>query len=318
VKPEHRWLTTFATHHGLWEWVRMPFGLKNASNTFVRAVECILRPIKQFSDSNVDDLSAFSDNFQAHLAHLREFLRTIRVNGLTLNLKKCSFAKQTVKYLGHVIGENFHQPDPERLDAVAKMTPPNTKKRLQQVLGLFSYYGSYVRDFATIAKPLTDLTAKRMPALLNWGESEQKAFETLQRLVCEAPVMAIPVPGRPFHLYTDASAIAVGCQVAQYDDNMREHPVVYASMKLSATQSAWSVIEREAFAIEWALNRFRNIVYSAHVTVFTDHNPLQYLSEGAPKSAKLTRWALALQEYNLTIKYTRGVCNSVADCLSRV
>jgi len=182
-----------------------------------------------------------------HLAHLKEFLKTIRVNGLTLNLKKCSFAKQNVKYLGHLIGGNSHQPDPERLDAVVKMTAPSTKKQLRQVLGLFLYYHTHVRDFATIAKLLTDLTAMRMPALLNWAESEQNAFETLQRLVCDAPVMAIPMPGKPFNLYTDASAVALGCQLTQYDDNMREHPVAYARMKLSATQSSWSVIEREAF-----------------------------------------------------------------------
>ena len=183
-------------------------------------------------------------------------------------------------------------------------------------MGLFSYYRTYVKNFAAIAKPLTDLTAKQMPTVLNLGENEQCAFETLQHMVCEAPVLAVPVPGQPFCLYTDASAVAVGCQLTQFDDNMVEHPIAYASMKFSATQSSWSVIEREAFAIVWALSRFRNIIFRAHITVFTDHYPLHYLCEGAPKSAKLTRWALALQEYDISIKYTRGICNSVADCLS--
>jgi len=111
----------------------MPFGLKNAEDTFVRAMEYILRPIKQFSDSYVDDLFTFSDDLQLHLTHLRKFLKTIRFNGLTLNLNKCHFAKQKVKYLGHNIGCNSHQPDPERLETVAKMAPPTTKKQLRQV-----------------------------------------------------------------------------------------------------------------------------------------------------------------------------------------
>ena len=93
----------------------MPFGLKNAEDTFVRAMEYILRPIKQFSDSYVDDLFTFSDDFQLHLTHLREFLRTIRFDGLTLNFKKCHYAKQKVKYPGYIIGCNSHQPDPKRL-----------------------------------------------------------------------------------------------------------------------------------------------------------------------------------------------------------
>jgi len=84
------------------------------------------------------------------------------------------------------------------------------------------------------------------------------------------------------------------------------------------TQCAWSVIEREAYAVVWALGRFRNIIFGAQISVFTDHNPLKYLNESMPKSAKLTSWSLALQEYDLVLKYTRGTCNSVADCLSRV
>ena len=120
-----------------------------------------------------------------------------------------------MKYLGHLIRNGSHQPDTEHLEAVAKMAPPATKKQLRQVFGLFSYYRTYVKDFAATTKPWTNLTAKQMPTVLNWGENEQCAFETLQHLVCEAPVLAIPVPGQPFCLYTDASAVAVGCQLTQ-------------------------------------------------------------------------------------------------------
>ena len=77
------------------------------------------------------------------------------------------------------------------------------------------------------------------------------------------------------------------------------------------------MIEREAFAIVWALGRFRNVIFCSHVTIYTDHNPLSYLCNSAPKSAKLTRWAVALQEYDLSLKYTRGSSNFVADYLSR-
>ena len=109
----------------------------------------------------------------------------------------------------------------------------------------------------------------------------------------------------------------MGCCLSQLDKDGVEQRVAYASLKLSPTQCAWSVIEREAFAIVWALGRFRNDIFGSHVTVFTDHNPLSYLCNSAPKSAKLTRWALALQEYDLTLRYICSSCNSVADFLSR-
>ena len=217
-----------------------------------------------------------------------------------------------MKYLGHIIGSGKHRPDPQRLQAVEGMKPPSTKKQLQSVLGLFNYYRDYVPNFAAIAKPLTDLTAQRKPKLLIWGESEQRAYELLKDKICHSPVLAVPQPGKPFLWYTDASEIAVGCQLAQYDDEGNEHPVAYASSKLNATQRNWAVIEREAYAVVWALGHYRNMIFGAPLAVYCDHNPLKYLTQSAPKSAKLTRWSLALQEYDLTNKYVKGKANLVA------
>ena len=216
-------------------------------------------------------------------------------------------------YLGHIIGSGKHRPDPDRLQAVTGMRAPTTKKHLLSVLGLFNFYRAYVEDYAAIAKPLTDLTAKRMPKILVWDEKEQRSFDLLRDKICYAPVLSVPEPGKPFRCYTDASDIAVACQVAQCDQDGNEHPVAYASSKLTNTQRNWSVIEREAYAVVWALNRFHNMVFGAAIEVFCDHNPLRNLTENAAKSAKLTRWLLSLQEYNLTIKYIKGKANLVAD-----
>jgi len=106
----------------------MPFGLKSAGNSLIRAVQLILQPIRDFTDSYVDDLSAFSDEFETHLRHLKQFFGTIRSSGLTLNLRKCHFEKPEVKYLGHLIGSGCHRLDPDRLKAVSEMKPPATKK----------------------------------------------------------------------------------------------------------------------------------------------------------------------------------------------
>jgi hypothetical protein len=96
-----------------------------------------------------------------------------------------------------------------------------------------------------------------------------------------------------------------------------ERPVAFCSQKLSPTQSAWSTIEREAYAVIYALNKFHHIIFGAPLIVYCDHNPLRYLVECAPKSAKLTRWKLALQAYQIEFRFTRGSNNVVADCLSR-
>jgi len=133
------------------------------------------------------------------------------------------------------------------------MRYPITKRQLRQALGLFSFYRTYVNNFAMIAKPLTNLTGARKPMAFSWGENEQRAFDELRQKICQAPVLAVPQLEKPFRLYTDASEIALGCQLAQLDENGDEHAIVYACLKLSSAQRNWSVVEREDDAIVWAL-----------------------------------------------------------------
>ena len=165
----------------------MPLGLKSAGNTFVRAIQKVLHPIRAFSDAYVDDLSTFSDDFDSHLCDLRRFLTVIRSSGFTLNLKKCSFAKQEIKYLGHIIGCGLHRPDPNHLKAVSDMKSPTTKKQLRQVLGLFSYYRTYVKDFAAIAKPLNTSQMLANQLCFN-GATQSSKHSILCNVLCVKPL----------------------------------------------------------------------------------------------------------------------------------
>ena len=318
VRKSDQWLTAIVTPSGLWEWTRMPFGLKGSAATFVRMVQAILRPIKEFSSSYIDDLAVHSNSWKGHLQNLEQFLKVIRDAGLTLNLVKCEFAKGEVKYVGQYIGSGKRRPDPGKLAAIQSMIPPTTKKQLRSVLGLFGYYRPYLKGFAELAKPLTDLTAKSGPATLAWGEEEQKAFDSLKALLTEVTALTIPVVGKPYQLYTDASGVAVGSCLAQVDEQGIEHPIAYSSQKLTDVQTRWSTIERESFAVIEALRKWHDIIFGSHITVWCDHNPLTYIVACAPKSARLTRWALALQQYTLTLKYKKGCQNQAADCMSRL
>ena len=138
----------------------MPFGLKCASNSFIRAVNAILQPIKDFTDSYVDDLATFSGGWELHLQHVHQFLSVIRRSGLTLKLEKCQFAQPQVTFVGHIIGSGKHGPDPDKVACVENMKAPTTTKEVRQVLGFFSYFRSYIKDFAETAKPLTELTKR--------------------------------------------------------------------------------------------------------------------------------------------------------------
>ena len=123
--------------------------------------------------------------------------------------------------------------------------------------------------------------------------------------------------GKPFGIHTDASNTAVGSCLIQWDHLGNERPIAFASAKLSGAQLAWAAVEKEAYAVVWSLNKFRTWIFGAPITIFADCNPLTYLTASAPKSAKLTRWALALQEFEITFKFKKGLENTVADYLSR-
>ena len=106
--------------------------------------------------------------------------------------------------------------------------------------------------------------------------------------------------------------------MTQLDHEGKERPVSFISQKLTATQQNWATIEKEAYAIVWALSKLKDIILGSHIVIFTDHNPLTYLSTTMSKSAKLVRWSLALQNFDVEIRYKKGKLNIVADCMSRL
>jgi len=153
----------------LWEWTRTPFGLRKSGGTFVRVIQTVLIPIRDFTSSFVDDMDVGSHNWSAHMCHIDQFLLVIKSSGLTINLLKCEFAKPELKFVGQYVGSGWRHPDPGKFQAIRDMQRPITQKQLRSVLGLFGYFREYIANYAAHAKPLTDLTLKRVPHIIPWG-----------------------------------------------------------------------------------------------------------------------------------------------------
>jgi len=183
----------------LYEWLRIQFGLKNSGATFVTAVHMILKPIRDFSESYVDDMGVGSGNWPEHLNHIYQYLCIIHKVGMTLSLSKCEFAKSEVKFVGHYIGSGFQRPHPQRLEGIANMGRRQTKRELRKPLGAFGYYRNYIPYFAKITKSLTDLTSKKTPNMLPWNDEHQKSFESLRDMLCTSHVLRIPCVGNHLH-----------------------------------------------------------------------------------------------------------------------
>ena len=178
VRERDKWLTAFLCLGKLFEYNRTFCGMRNAGQTFFRAMQSILRPLKEFTDSYVDDSAVHSNTWRFHLSHIDEFLKTMRSEGITLNPKKCRFAQHTVKFCGEIIGSGIRRPDPEKVAAIHGMREPETKKQLRMILGFFSYFRKYINAFADKAKLMTDLTAKRVPHNIKslWTKEHSEAL----------------------------------------------------------------------------------------------------------------------------------------------
>lgn len=310
--------TAFVSHMGQFAWRVMPFGLRNAAATFQRDMNQLLACHEGYACAYLDDIAVFSESMKEHVQHLDAVFSSLRTAGLKANMEKCQIAQPSIRYLGHIVGSGQHGPDPIKLEAIRGLKAPQTKKELRSVLGLCGYYRDYVPNFAAIARPLTQLTAKNVPARIPWSQEADRAFAMLKRSLCEATALATPDMSRPFWLFTDASAVAVGVCLAQMTENNRERPIAFASHRFTPTQMKWSTIEREAFAVIWGLNKFDTWVFGARVNVVSDHNPLTYLTQSVPQGARLTRWAMSLQRYDLVVKHRKGLTHANADALSRL
>src|SRR5207249_731991 len=165
--------------------------------------------------------------------------------------------------------------------------------------------------------PLTDLTRNSQGSSIRFNEKERAAFLALKQGVCDSVTLHCPRRDQSFIIRTDASDYAVGCCLAQVNEEGQEMPIAFASSKLSDVQTRWSTIEKEAYAVIYALQKFDTLVFGSRIELYSDHNPLRYLVSCAPKSAKLTRWSLSLSRYDLHVHHIKGVDNVAADFLSR-
>lgn len=316
VKEQDRHKTAFITPQGLYEFVRMPFGLKNAPRTFQRLINHVLRKyINIICIVYLDDILVFSTSWEEHLAAIRKIFKVLRKYGLKLQIDKCNFVQRETNFLGHVITKEGLKPNPEKIRIIQNLPLPKTEKQVKSFLGITGYYRKFIKDYAKIAQPMTKYLTKNTkinPNDPNFIES----FEKLKTIISTHPVLKFPEFGKPFQLTTDASNYAIGAVLSQ-----NGHPVCYASRTLSRHEQNYSATDKEFLAIMWSVQYFRPYLYGNKFSIFTDHQPIKFLQtkyKGKDLSPRHQRWLLKLGEYDFQIEYLKGKENKVADFLSRI
>ncbi|KAF1333204.1 Pol protein, partial [Globisporangium splendens] len=316
-------LTAVSTPSGmLWEWLVMPQGLKNAPATFNRMVTNVLRPLRTFAPSYLDDIFVHSkatngkSDVDVHLDHLRQVFQVMRENKLYANLKKCMFFAPEIPVLGCFVGKSGVRVDPEKVKAIDDWPVPKNVKQLRQWLGLANYLHKYTHNYAALVQPLTQLLKKDVE--WKWSKDHQTAFEEVKRSLREAPVLALPNHDKPFHVVCDASDYAIGCALMQHDDEGHERVVSYQSRQLRPAERNYPVHDKELLAMKYSLVKFRvYLLGEERFAIYTDHTSLRTAVKTPHLSQRMARWFSFFAEYNFVVHYKPGKTNILADALSR-
>lgn len=307
--------TAFCTASGLYEFLCLPFGLKNSAASFQRLMEQVLREHKnKFCMVYIDDIVVFSPSVSTHLQQLQKIFASLKKAGLSLNMKKCNFIKPSLTFLGHVISAEGIKTDPEKISAVQTFPVPTSVKEVQRFLGFAGWYHRFIKNFSEKAAPLHAL--KKKDVTWNWSDKCQQAFETIKNDLITAPVLISPDFNRAFKVQTDASEYGLGAVLTQEEDG-QERVVAYASRLLKGAEKAYSTSEKECLAVVWAIEKWRHYLEGNPFEVVTDHAALVWAFQHPKPSSRLIRWTIRLQGFHFTVRYRKGQCNIVPDVLSR-
>ena len=344
VHEKSRHYTAFSTPWALYEWIRIPYGLKNAPPKFQRFASQSLQDLHDICFPYMDDILGYDATFEDHLKSCEKIFIKLRSEGVKLNPKKCKLFKHSVKYLGKIITADGYYDDPATTEAIDKLKkPPTTVGELRSLLGFLGYYRQSIKNFARIAKPLYDLISKpreEEPAKkmknnskryggqkassekICWQKHHQQIVDSLLNYLKSPEVMAYPNFEEPFTVHCDASETGLGAILYQQQIECKRLKVIYyASRTLSPAEKNYHLHsgKLEFLALKWALcDKFREyLYYSKPFVVYSDNNPLSYVLTTAKLNATGMRWVSYLAQFRFTIKYRPGKSSVDCDYLSR-
>jgi len=276
IRDEDVWKTSFRTPKGQYEYLVMPFGLKNAPAVFQRFINYIMKPfLDKFVAVYLDDILIYSKSEEEHISHVRQVLSVLEENHLAAKVSKCEFHRPEVEFLGHVISGSGVKTDPKKISALKDWPTPSTVKEVQSFVGFCNYYRRFVKNFASIAKPLHNLTKKDSKFV--WTDECNSAFLTLKDKLCSSEVLIQPDPNKPYKLETDASKFAIGCVLSQKVGN-NYRPIGYYSRALNIRKRNYSVTDKELLAIVCGLQEWEYLLLGTlyPIDIFTDHRNLLF------------------------------------------
>ena len=308
---------------GVYEFLRMPYGLCNAPATFQRLMQNCLGELNlTYALVYLDDVIVYSKTEEDHLRRLQAVFERFHEHGLKLKPSKCRFLCKQITFLGHEVSADGMTPGNLNLKGIAEMAPPANYTEVRRFLGMTGFFRRFIKNYARVAKPLNDIlegeASKLKSEAITLPLDVLDAFEKLKMCCMTAPVLAFADLEKEFQLETDASSEGLGTVLSQKQPDSKWHPTTFGSHDLKGGEAKYHSSKLEFLALKWAITeQFQEYLQYRPFTVLTDNNPLTYILTMPNLDALGHRWVATLASYNMTIRYLKG-SNKVADALSRI
>ena len=306
LADDSRLLTTFVTPNGRYCFNKLPFGITSAPELFQKRMQRILERLQGVL-CHIDDVLIFGASKEDHDRNLQAVLKRLEAAGTTLNPTKCEFHKSSIKFLGHVIDKDGIRADPSKLQAIIQMEAPQSVTELRRFMGMVNQLGKFSREL---------LSSKNT---WRWGPHQDRAFSNVKEEITRPTVLAHYNPNARTKISADASSFGMGSILLQLNNDVWK-PVAYASHSLTETERRYAQIEKEALAVTWSCEKFRDYILGKRIDIETDHKSLVPILSSKRLDAlppRVLRFRLRLDKYDFQIQHVPGKLIYVADTLSR-
>ena len=268
-------------------------GLLPSANFFQKSmsVHVFNGPLYRTCEVYIDDLLFHGQDDEDFVINTRQLFQICRDKGVLLSAKKLVIGVSSVQFVGYEVDSAGLNMTKARIESTVAFTKPGSLKELSSFLGVVNYFRDHIRNHSQHAHSLNDMVAtanKNATKTITWTTEGLHGFEKLKAMVNSCPKLYFINNAYKVVLYTDASDYAHGAYLCQLvttdgDEILREEPIKLLSGSFSGAQVRWSTIEKEAYAIYWALDKLDDLLGGIAFTIKTDHRNLLYMNKHGPR-----------------------------------
>jgi hypothetical protein len=298
-------------HIGLFEWIVMTFGLKNAGATYQRAMNYIFHElIGKIVEIYIDDVVIKSLNHDSHLKDVKRTLECTRKHGLKMNPNKCAFGVSAGEFLGFLVHEGGIEVGKKSMKAIDEVVPPTNLKELQSLLGKINFVRRFISNLSQKVLPFSPLLKIKKDQKFVWGDEQQKAFDEIKRYMKEPPVLVPPQLNKPFMLYVAADTQTIGSALIQEFEG-KERIVAYLSRKLLDPETRYSAAEKLCLCVYYSCTKFRHYLLNAECVVYSKFDVIKHMLSMPILNGRIGKWILALSEFELKFESAKAIKRQV-------